>query len=122
MADTAGTRKRIVLWGTGYVGTMVLAELADHPVFELVGVGVSNPEKVGRDAGSFYGGADTGILATDDVAVHAATTARVPSTLSGKSVIVLPLRSAFAARWITSVGANERNCLRPSPSILTSNN
>ena len=40
-------RKRIVLWGTGVVGSMVAAELVDHPAFELVGVGVSHPAKVG---------------------------------------------------------------------------
>ena len=40
--------KRVVLWGTGVVGSMVLAEILDHPVFELVGVGVSNPAKVGQ--------------------------------------------------------------------------
>ncbi len=46
------TKKRVVLWGTGVVGSMVIAEILDgHPAFELVGVGVSNPAKVGKDAG-----------------------------------------------------------------------
>lgn len=61
-------KKRIVLWGTGVVGSMVLAEIIRHPRFELVGVGVSNPDKVGRDAGSLCGGGETGIRATDSVA------------------------------------------------------
>ena len=43
--------KRVVVWGTGFVGKMVIAEIAKHPFFELVGVGVSNPDKVGRDVG-----------------------------------------------------------------------
>ncbi|NUR26672.1 MAG: dihydrodipicolinate reductase [Catenulispora sp.] len=61
--------KRIVLWGTGFVGKLVLAELLrPHPLFELVGVGVSNPAKVGRDVGEQCGGAAAGITATDDVA------------------------------------------------------
>ncbi|PSR68479.1 dihydrodipicolinate reductase [Nocardia sp. MDA0666] len=47
---------------------MVLAEIIRHPVFELVGVGVSNPDKVGRDAGLLCGGGETGIRATDSVA------------------------------------------------------
>ncbi len=47
--------KRIVVWGTGVVGTMVIAEIVRHPVFELVGVGVSNPAKVGQDAGDICG-------------------------------------------------------------------
>lgn len=61
-------RKRIVLWGTGTVGSMVLAEILRHPLFELVGVGVSNPEKVGLDAGDLCGAPSTGISATDSVA------------------------------------------------------
>jgi len=60
-------KKRIVLWGTGVVGSMVLAEIIRHPLFELVGVGVSNADKVGRDAGLLCGGGETGIRATDSV-------------------------------------------------------
>ena len=37
--------KRIVVWGTGFVGRMVIAETVKHPLFELVGVGVSKPER-----------------------------------------------------------------------------
>ena len=43
--------KRVVAWGTGFVGSMVIDEIVKHPLFELVGVGVSSPEKVGRDVG-----------------------------------------------------------------------
>src|SRR6266568_805312 len=60
-------KKRIVVWGTGVVGAMVMAEILSHPVFELVGVGVSNPKKVGMDAGDLCGRAKTGVLATDSV-------------------------------------------------------
>ena len=59
--------KRIVIWGTGFVGKMVIAEVAKHPSFELVGVGVSHPEKVGRDGGELCGLAPLGLAATDDV-------------------------------------------------------
>ena len=64
--------KRVVLWGTGVVGSMVLAEILDgHPAFELVGVGVSNPDKVGTDAAELCGRAaqsgPSGVLATDSV-------------------------------------------------------
>ncbi len=48
-------KKRVVVWGTGVVGSMVIAEIVKHPVFELVGVGVSNPAKVGKDAGEVCG-------------------------------------------------------------------
>lgn len=60
--------KRIVVWGTGFVGKMVIAEIVKHPRFELVGVGVSNPGKVGRDVGEICGLAEpVGVAATDDV-------------------------------------------------------
>ena len=60
--------KRIVVWGTGFVGKMVIAEMVKHPFFELVGVGVSSPDKVGRDVGEICGLPEpVGIAATDDV-------------------------------------------------------
>jgi 4-hydroxy-tetrahydrodipicolinate reductase len=46
---------------------MVLAEILRHPLFELAGVGVSNPAKVGLDAGDLCGQGKTGVLATDSV-------------------------------------------------------
>jgi 2,4-diaminopentanoate dehydrogenase len=60
--------KRIVVWGTGFVGKMVIAEVVEHPLFELVGVGVSNPDKVGLDVGEICGLPEPlGLAATDDV-------------------------------------------------------
>src|SRR3984885_11994079 len=60
--------KRVVVWGTGFVGRMVIAEIVKHPQFDLVGVGVSNPQKVGRDVGEICGLAEPiGVVATDDV-------------------------------------------------------
>ncbi len=60
--------KRVVVWGTGFVGKMIIPEVLAHPEFELVGVGVSNPAKVGLDAGEICGLPDSvGITATDDV-------------------------------------------------------
>ena len=65
---TDSDAKRVVIWGTGFVGKMVIAEVLDHPGFELVGVGVSDPAKVGRDIGDICGlSSDVGIAATDDV-------------------------------------------------------
>lgn len=55
------------MWGTGVVGKMVIAEIVPHPRFELVGVGVSNPDKVGRDVGEICDIDATGIIATDDI-------------------------------------------------------
>lgn len=60
--------KRVVVYGTGFVGKMVIAEIVKHPLFELVGVGVSSPAKVGRDVGEICGLPEpVGITATDDV-------------------------------------------------------
>ena len=59
-------KKRVVIWGTGVVGKLVIAEVVRHPAFELVGVGVSNPDKVGLDAAEICGLSEkTGVVATD---------------------------------------------------------
>ncbi|HUC04117.1 MAG TPA: hypothetical protein VL961_01880 [Acidimicrobiales bacterium] len=59
---------RVVQWSTGNVGRHSLAGIDAHPELELVGVFVSNPDKVGRDAGDLAGsGKSFGITATDDV-------------------------------------------------------
>jgi 4-hydroxy-tetrahydrodipicolinate reductase len=58
---------RVVVWGTGFVGKMVLREVFDHPHFDLVGVGVSTPAKVGVDVGEICGTAPVGVAATDDI-------------------------------------------------------
>ena len=76
-AVTDSGAKRVVVWGTGFVGRMVIAEIVKHPLFELVGVGVSNPDKVGRDVGEICGlGAQLGLTATDDVDALIALQAR----------------------------------------------
>ena len=59
--------KRVVVWGTGFVGKMVIPEVVRHPLFELVGVGVSDPDKAGRDAGEICGMGPIGVTATDDL-------------------------------------------------------
>jgi 4-hydroxy-tetrahydrodipicolinate reductase len=58
---------RVILWGTGFVGKMVLAELLDHPDFELAGVIVHDPAKHGRDVGELIGREPIGLSATTDV-------------------------------------------------------
>lgn len=57
-----------MVWGTGFVGKMIIPEVLKHPEFELVGVGVSNPAKVGLDAGAICGLPQAvGVTATDDL-------------------------------------------------------
>jgi 4-hydroxy-tetrahydrodipicolinate reductase len=58
---------RVVAWSTGNVGVHVLAGLDARPDLELVGLWVSNPDKVGRDAGDLAGlGRTLGVTATGD--------------------------------------------------------
>ncbi|MFA5939495.1 MAG: hypothetical protein WC809_09105 [Sinimarinibacterium sp.] len=58
---------RVIQWATGVVGKTALRHFIENPVFELVGVLVTKPEKVGLDAGDIVGLPKTGVLATNDV-------------------------------------------------------
>jgi len=59
---------RVVAWSTGNVGRHAIAGIDARPDLELVGLWVSNPEKVGKDAGELAGlGRTLGVAATDDV-------------------------------------------------------
>jgi 4-hydroxy-tetrahydrodipicolinate reductase len=62
------TTYRVVAWSTGNVGRHALAGIDARPDLELVGLWVSNPDKVGKDAGELAGlGRSLGVTATDDV-------------------------------------------------------
>jgi 4-hydroxy-tetrahydrodipicolinate reductase len=59
---------RVVQWSTGNVGRHALAGIDAHPELELVGLFVSNPDKVGRDAGDLAGlGHALGVAGTSDI-------------------------------------------------------
>ncbi|GAB3278949.1 dihydrodipicolinate reductase [Parahaliea aestuarii] len=58
--------KRVVVWGTGNVGRPAIRAVLAHRDLDLVGVIVSNPAKVGRDAGELAGIDPVGLTATDD--------------------------------------------------------
>ena len=60
---------RVVVWGTGNVGRPAIRAVDAHRDLELVGVVVSNPEKVGKDAGQLANIGNLGVLATDDVEI-----------------------------------------------------
>jgi hypothetical protein len=57
---------RVAVWGTGNVGRPAIRAVNAHPDLELAGVVVSNPSKVGRDAGALCGLGSLGVTATDD--------------------------------------------------------
>ncbi|MEO3857202.1 dihydrodipicolinate reductase [Acrocarpospora sp. B8E8] len=60
-------RLRVVQWATGAVGGYALRSVITRPEFELVGVLVYDPDKVGVDAGSLIGLDPVGVTCTDDV-------------------------------------------------------
>jgi len=65
---------RVAHVGTGNVGRLALTELVSNPQFELTGLCVSSPEKVGKDAGTLAGvDVATGITAVDDLNAVLAT-------------------------------------------------
>ena len=57
---------KVVVWGTGNVGRPAIRAVLSHCDLELVGVIVSNKNKVGLDAGDIAGVGTTGVIATDD--------------------------------------------------------
>lgn len=61
-------QRRVIVWGTGNVGRPALRAVLAHPQLELAGVVVSNPAKIGRDAGELAGLAPVGVTATADAA------------------------------------------------------
>ncbi len=61
-------RYRVVAYSTGNVGVHAIAGIEARPDLELVGVWVSNPDKVGKDAGALAGlGRNLGVTATNDI-------------------------------------------------------
>ncbi|BBY14777.1 NAD(P)H-dependent amine dehydrogenase family protein [Mycolicibacterium litorale] len=58
---------RVIPWGTGAVGTEILATILDHrPDLEVVGVRVYSEAKNGTDAGTLVDRAPIGVTATTD--------------------------------------------------------
>lgn len=59
---------RVAGWSTGNVGRHAIAGIDAHPELDLVGLWVSNPDKVGQDAGRLAGlDRDLGVPATGSV-------------------------------------------------------
>lgn len=63
-----GDRVPVLVWGTGNMGRAAIRAVAAHPGLDLAAVVVSDPAKVGRDAGDLAGlDRDLGVPATADV-------------------------------------------------------
>lgn len=58
---------RVIVWSTGWIGSIAIRAIHRRPGLELVGVWVHTPEKVGQDAGVLAGSDPIGITATDDI-------------------------------------------------------
>lgn len=59
-------KTRVAVWGTGNVGRPAIRAVLGHRDLELVAVIVTNPAKIGCDAGELAGVAPVGVLATTD--------------------------------------------------------
>jgi hypothetical protein len=60
-------RVKVVHWGTGSTGRLGLRGIIGHPDLDLVGLRVTDPAKVGRDAAELCGlDTPSGVVATDD--------------------------------------------------------
>ncbi|HXZ61998.1 MAG TPA: hypothetical protein VEG62_04585 [Acidimicrobiales bacterium] len=57
---------RVVVWSTGWIGSIAIRAVSRRPDLELVGVWVHSPEKVGQDAGVLAGLGPIGLPTTDD--------------------------------------------------------
>jgi 2,4-diaminopentanoate dehydrogenase len=59
---------RVIQWATGNVGSRALKTVIEHPSYQLVGLYVTNAEKIDKDAGELCGiSHHTGIKATGSV-------------------------------------------------------
>jgi 4-hydroxy-tetrahydrodipicolinate reductase len=87
MQMTLTPRLRVVQWATGAVGGYALRGIITRPEFELAGVLVYDPDKVGLDAGALVGLPDAGLDCTDDVDLILATEA--------DCVLHMPLPASF---------------------------
>ncbi|OBK43197.1 hypothetical protein A5655_17675 [Mycobacterium sp. 1081908.1] len=86
-------------WATGPVGSAQLREVIDNPQFELAGVFVYDPAKVGTDAGALVDRPPTGVVASNDksailaldadVVLHAASKAGSEDTNTADIVALL---------------------------------
>ncbi|MFL6023135.1 MAG: diacylglycerol kinase [Marmoricola sp.] len=67
MTDQRTSPLRVVAWSTGTIGRHAIAGIDARPDLELVGLWVSNPDKVGQDAGRLADlDRDLGVIATND--------------------------------------------------------
>ncbi|WP_395398226.1 hypothetical protein WBP07_27955 [Novosphingobium sp. BL-8A] len=102
---------RVIQWATGTVGSAALKHFIENPVIELVGVYVTNPEKVGKDAGELVGlPPTTGVVATDDV--DAILAMEADAVLFAPSMMTPPLEQ------VCQLLASGKNVVSPAGPFL----
>jgi 2,4-diaminopentanoate dehydrogenase len=101
---------RVIQWATGTVGSTALKHFIENPVIELVGLYVSNPDKVGKDAGELIGLPATGVLATDDVDAITA--------LDADCVLYAPAQSPRLLDDLCRLLASGKNVVSPAGPFL----
>jgi hypothetical protein len=100
---------RVVAWSTGNAGRHVIAGIDARPDLELIGLWVSNPDKVGRDAGELAGlDRELGIAATNDA----------EQLLALKPDVVI--HTAMADNRLTEALADIEGILRAGVNVVSS--
>ena len=96
----------VVVWGTGNMGRASIRAVEAHPGLRLSAVVVSNPEKVGRDAGDLADlDRDLGVSATTDVDSALATLGGSGAVAYMASGDIRPDDAAADVRRALAVGA-----------------
>jgi len=58
---------KVIQWASGVVGKVAIRHFIENDHFDLVGLWVTSPDKIGRDAASLVGLPDIGVKATNDI-------------------------------------------------------
>lgn len=102
---------RVIQWATGTVGKAALKYFIENPVTELVAVYVTNPDKVGKDAGEIVGlPPTTGVACTDDVEALIA--------MDADCVLYSPAQSPALLDTLCRLLASGKNVVSPAGPFL----
>lgn len=105
---------RVIQWGSGNVGSQVIAEISRRRDLKLVGLYVYDPAKAGRDAGQIAGVGRLGVCATADIdrilsmradcVIHSPLSSLVYGDNPGEDLDVICALLASGKNVISSVG------------------
>jgi hypothetical protein len=101
---------RVIQWATGTVGSAALKHFIENPVIDLVGLYVTNPDKVGKDAGDLMGLPRTGVIASDDIDKFVA--------MEADCVLYAPAQSPTLLDTLCRLLASGKNVVSPAGPFL----